>query len=244
MSPCVPGARRSPDRCDPHAPHRGSDQAAEGTDCASPLAVLSSSACFRFSVPGDGITLDRLSLSLSRCDNSACSAASLLARCHWACRHCRETQFTWRGAQRWNNPWHGRAAGATERSTLEDGCLVPPSGVRRAGRSHCRPHRDVVWIHTVGPGCRGDHLARGRCRDVGRGFLVPARASRAATWVLVDAVHAHPRHCPRPVVGPHEITGISYWAAEGNGCIPVAHAGPHQPSRRRSSESPTGDAQS
>ena len=31
-------------------------------------------------------------------------------------------------------------------------------------------------------------------------LLVPARASRATTWVLVDAVHAHPRHGPRPVV--------------------------------------------
>jgi len=34
-------------------------------------------------------------------------------------------------AQRWNNPWHGRAAGAAIQRTLEDGCLGPPSGVRR-----------------------------------------------------------------------------------------------------------------
>ena len=30
--------------------------------------------------------------------------------------------------------------------------------------------------------------------------------SRATTWVLVDAVHAHPRHGPRPVVGPAVLT--------------------------------------
>ena len=33
-------------------------------------------------------------------------------------------------------------------------------------------------------------------------FLVPARDSRATTGVLVDEVHAHPRHGPRQVVGP------------------------------------------
>ena len=80
-------------------------------------------------------------------------------------------------AQQWNNPWHGRATGAAIQGTLEDGCLGPPSGVRRAGRRHRGPHRDVVGIHAVGPGRRGDHLARCRRRDAGGVLLVPARAS-------------------------------------------------------------------
>src|ERR1019366_5383493 len=82
-------------------------------------------------------------------------------------------------AQPWSNPWHGRAAGAAIRRTLEDG---------------------------VGPGRRGDHLARRRSRHVGGVLLVPARASRATTWVLVDEVHTHPRYGPRPVVGPAVLT--------------------------------------
>ncbi len=109
-------------------------------------------------------------------------------------------------AQRWNNPWHGRAAEAAIQRTLEDGYLGPPSGVRRAGRRHCGPHRDVVGIHAVGPGRRGVHLACRRSSHVGGVLLVPARASRATTWVLVDAVHAHSRHGPRPVVGPAVLT--------------------------------------
>ena len=39
--------------------------------------------------------------------------------------------------QRWNNPWHARATGAATQCTLEDGCLGPPSGVRRAGGIGC-----------------------------------------------------------------------------------------------------------
>ena len=49
-------------------------------------------------------------------------------------------------AQRWNNPRHGRAAGTAIQRTLENGCLGPPSGVRRAGRRHRGPHRDVVGV--------------------------------------------------------------------------------------------------
>src|ERR1019366_7121754 len=75
------------------------------------------------------------------------------------------------------------------------------------------PRRDVVGIHAVGPGRRGDHLARRRRRDVGGVLLVPARASRATTWVLVDAVHAHPRHGPRPIVGPAVLTAPPFAAA-------------------------------
>jgi len=116
-------------------------------------------------------------------------------------------------AQQWNNPWHGRATGAAIQRTLEDGCLGPPSGVPRAGRRHRGPHRDVVVIHAVGPGRRGDHLARCRRRDIGGVLLVSARASRATTWVLVDAVHAHPRHDPRPVVGPAVLTAPPFAAA-------------------------------
>src|SRR5665213_94557 len=129
-------------------------------------------------------------------------------------------------AQPWNNPWHGRAAGAAIQWTLEDGCLGPPSGVRRAGRRHCGPHRDVVGIHAVGPGRRGDHLARRRSRHVGGVLLVPARASRATTWVLVDAVHAHPRHGPRPVAGPAVLTAPLFAAASAVRQSPVRSTRP------------------
>jgi hypothetical protein len=129
-------------------------------------------------------------------------------------------------AQPWNNRWHGRAAGAAIQRTLADGCLGPPSGVRRAGRRHCGPHRDVVGIHALGPGRRGDHLARRRSRHVGRVLLVPARASRATTWVLVDAVHAHPRHGPRPVVGPAVLTAPPFAAASAVRQSPVRSTRP------------------
>ena len=36
--------------------------------------------------------------------------------------------------------------------------------------------------------------------------LVPARASRTTARVLADAVHAHPRHGPCPVLGPTVLT--------------------------------------
>src|SRR5664279_2728451 len=129
-------------------------------------------------------------------------------------------------AQPWNNPWHGRAAGAAIRRTLEDGCLGPPSGVRRAGRRHCGPHRDVVGIYAVGPGRRGVHLARRRSRHVGGVLLAPARASRATTWVLVDEVHAHPRHGPRPVVGPAVLTAPPFAAASAVRQSPVLSTRP------------------
>ena len=38
------------------------------------------------------------------------------------------------------------------------------------------------------------------------GFFWAARVTRAATRLLVDAVHAHPRHYPRPVGGPAVLT--------------------------------------
>ena len=104
--------------------------------------------------------------------------------------------------QPWDNSSHGRYAGTARQRTLEDGCLGPPGGVRRAGRRPCGPHRDVVGTHGVASGRRGIHLARGGSRDVGGVHLVPARASRTATWALDHEAHAHPRHGPRPVVGP------------------------------------------
>src|SRR5450759_5118420 len=138
--------------------------------------------------------------------------------------------------QRWNNPWHGRAAGAAIQRTLEDGCLGPPSWVRRAIRRHRGPHRDVVGIHAVGPGRRGDHLARRRRRDVGGVLLVPARASRATTWVLVDAVHAHPRHGPRPVVGPAVLTVPPFAVASAVRQSPVRSTRPGCASTERGRE--------
>jgi hypothetical protein len=65
----------------------------------------------------------------------------------------------------------------------------------------------------VGPGRRGDHLARFRRYDVGGVLLVSERASRATTWVLVDAVHAHPRHAPLPAVWPPVLTAPRVAAA-------------------------------
>ncbi len=129
-------------------------------------------------------------------------------------------------AQPWNNPGHGRAAGVAIQRTLEDGCLGPPSGVRRAGYRHCGPHRDVVGIHAVGSGRRGNHLARRRNRHVGGVLPVPTRASRATTWVLVDAVHAHPRHGPRPVVGPGVLTAPPFAAASAVRQSPVLSTRP------------------
>jgi hypothetical protein len=38
------------------------------------------------------------------------------------------------------------------------------------------------------------------------GFRAPSRVTRAPTRVLVYAVHAHPPHRPRPVVGPADLT--------------------------------------
>ena len=57
-------------------------------------------------------------------------------------------------AQPWNNPWHGRAAGAAIQRTLEDGCLGPPSGVRRAGCRHAglivMSLGSTPWVLAVG----------------------------------------------------------------------------------------------
>jgi len=78
-----------------------------------------------------------------------------------------------RSFSRRNNPGHGRGAGAAIQRTLEDGRLGSPSGVRRFGRRHCGPNRDVVGIQAVGPGRRADHLARRRSRDVDGRLLVP-----------------------------------------------------------------------
>ena len=108
------------------------------------------------------------------------------------------TNDSWRAP--WNNPWRGRADGAAGQRTLEDGGLGPSSGVRRAGRRDCGPHREVVGIHAAGG--RSDRLARRRSRHVDGVSLVPARASRATTEVLVDADEAHPRHGPRAAIGP------------------------------------------
>ena len=54
----------------------------------------------------------------------------------------------------------------------------------------------------------GDHLARRRRPDLGRCLLVPARTARAPTRVLVNAIHAHPRHGSRPVVGPAVLSAL------------------------------------
>ena len=116
-------------------------------------------------------------------------------------------------AQWWNNLWHGPAVGTATKRTLEVGCLGPPSRVCRAGRRHCGPHGDVVGTHTVDPGRRGVYLARRGSCDVGGVPLVPARASRASTWVMVDEVHAHPRHGPYPVVGQAVLTGPTFAAS-------------------------------
>jgi hypothetical protein len=88
-----------------------------------------------------------------------------------------------------------------------------PSGVRRAGCCHRGSHCEVVGIHAVDPGHRGAHLACRRCRHVGRVLLVPARDSRATTGVLVDEIHAHPRHGPRQVVGPELLTAPPFAVA-------------------------------
>ena len=74
----------------------------------------------------------------------------------------------------WDNPRHGRAAGAAGEPALEDGRLGPPGGVRRTGRRHLGPHCDVDGIHAVGPGRRRAHLAGGRRRHVDGVLLVPA----------------------------------------------------------------------
>jgi len=111
--------------------------------------------------------------------------------------------------QWWNNGFHGRTAGAATQRALAHGCLGPPGWVHRAGRRHRGTGRDVVGIHAVAPGRRSDHLVR-RCRgDVVWVLLVTARASRATAWVLVDAIHAHPRHSHCPVAGSADLTAPS-----------------------------------
>jgi len=86
-----------------------------------------------------------------------------------------------------DNPWHGRADGASVRRILEDGCLGPPSGIHRAGRRDCGSHRDVVGIHAV-------VLAVGEISWLTAafvalaGFLWAGICFPRAAWVLVDAV--------------------------------------------------------
>lgn len=104
--------------------------------------------------------------------------------------------------------------------------MGPPSGIRRAGHRHCGPHRDVVGIHALGPGRRVDHLARLRSHHADGVLLVSARTSKATTRVLVGAIHAHPRHCPRPIVGPAVLTAPPFApaSAPNTRTRSVAHA--------------------
>lgn len=81
----------------------------------------------------------------------------------------------------------------------------------------------------MGAGRWGDHLARRRSRHVGGVLLVPARASRATTWVLVDAVHARPRHGPRPVAVPAVLTAHSSAAASAVRQSPDSSTDPDVP---------------
>jgi len=83
--------------------------------------------------------------------------------------------------QSWNNPWHGRADGASVRRILET-AVWPSEWIHRAGRRDCGSHRDVVGIHAVGLGRRRDQLAYCSLRRVGRVPLGPASASHAAAW--------------------------------------------------------------
>jgi hypothetical protein len=56
-------------------------------------------------------------------------------------------------------------------------------------------------------------LGECRPRDVDRIRAGPARTARAATHVLVDAIHAHPRFHPRPFDGPAVMTTPTVAAA-------------------------------
>jgi hypothetical protein len=63
-------------------------------------------------------------------------------------------------------------------------------------------------------------LLHRRSRHVRGVLLVPARASRATTGVLVDEIHAHPRHSPRPVVGSAALTAPPFAAASAVRYLP------------------------
>ena len=96
--------------------------------------------------------------------------------------------------------------GAQAQWILADGSLGPSFGLRGADRRRGRSDRDVVGIYGVGPGCRGDLLARSGRRYRDRVPARSARATRAATRVLVDPVDAHSRLRPRSDIDPAVVT--------------------------------------
>jgi hypothetical protein len=83
------------------------------------------------------------------------------------------------------------------------------------------------WVLAVGV----INLARRRSRHVGGGLLVPARASRPTTWVLVDAIHAHQRHSPPPIVGPAVLTAPPFAGASSVRQLSLLLARPGVPAR-------------
>jgi hypothetical protein len=141
-------------------------------------------------------------------------------------------------AQGWDNRRDGRTAGPPLERTLGDCGVGPPGGVPRTCRRPGGPCLGGVGIDPVGPGHRGGRQARRRLGHPGGGALVPAPASRTTARVLVDALHAHPRHGPRSLVCPSVLTvppataavAVRHWATgtirpgrpdAGGGRLPV-----------------------
>ena len=133
-----------------------------------------------------------------------------------------------------HNASRGRATGTATQRRLENGRLGAPSGVPRVGRGPRGRGRGVERFCALGPGRRGGHLGCRSRRHVDRGYPCPARTTRASSRVVVDAVHAPPRHSPRPGVraGIGRVVGVDVgvavsWATAGvlsplTACVPLA----------------------
>lgn len=82
-----------------------------------------------------------------------------------------------------------------------DGRSGPASRVRESDYRPRWTRRDGVGVHTLDPGRWGGPMARRRRSDLDEVHHVPARITRTAAGLLVDALHARPRFSPRETLG-------------------------------------------
>ena len=109
--------------------------------------------------------------------------------------------------------------------TLEDGRVRAPSGVVDLAVDNAglivRATEATPWVPAVEV-----IIWLVRRLHVGGVFWSRQETSRTAAWVLVDAVHAHPRHGPRPVVGPAVLMAPALAAASALQQPPVLSTRP------------------